>query len=121
VNATPFSTRLARAGLRLLMFAVPVLIACCYGVRQMFRHGRVVDRQTGAGIAGIQVEGLRDDGTPAFSVASASDGGFTVSEEHPPASLRATDVDGALNGEYVTTVVPYDPTGADPLLRLDHP
>lgn len=100
---------LAHVLLKLMTAAIPVVIAACYGPSyRYYKSGKVVDKQTGAGISAISVtcqdaaEKLLD------SAVTTADGSFILAYDTSCARLLAEDTDGELNGAYVTTSVPFD-------------
>jgi putative lipoprotein (rSAM/lipoprotein system) len=105
----------ARLGLKLLTLFVPVTIAACYGGPVRFSAcGKIVDAQSQAPIAGVEVRCTdgTTTGTPSFSYAGEpvngwSSGDFCADADTPSqcTSLLFTDVDGATNGTYQTKTV----------------
>lgn len=112
---------LAKLGLWVLGTAVPVFIAACYGIAYRFnRAGHVVDRQSGAGIAGIEVACLQGE-TETDIAYSSEDGSFSLNFDEPCESVRATDVDGDMNGgAYQSTTVPLPEPEETFVIEMDH-
>ena len=101
----------ARFLLWIVTGAVPFVIAACYGVMYSFsRNGRVVDAVTHTGIQGIQVT-CRAGGYVQSMANSATDGSFVIDYDQPCETVELTDVDGAANGSYQATTVPFTSSG----------
>lgn len=131
-------TRLYRAAVYLVTFAIPVVIAACYGVGYRYRKGgTVLDKQTRGSISEIDVSCDFDGGTsPTFR--TGDDGVFQIQSDQNCINLRAVDtlgppVDGGAvdagstnadggtgprTARYATKTVPND-TASDQTLELD--
>jgi len=104
---------ISRALLRLFTLAVPVVLAACYGPPSEWRaskRGKVIDRDTHEGIAGIELSCLREDGSVENSDYSNFDGSFTLGYDTSCATIEAKDVDGTQNGSYTKTSMPFSET-----------
>jgi hypothetical protein len=98
---------LTRAALAALSSVVSVFMACAYGVPWRFeKSGRVVTAGTSVGIPGIQA-GCVLGGGLAASATTDADGHFTLHIDDTCDELRFTDVDGAANGAWQQTVLPF--------------
>jgi hypothetical protein len=92
---------LSRALLKLMTLCFPVVIAACYGPAYRYsKDGKVIDKETHLGIAGIKVDCVLADGTVQDSTTTSPDGSFSLSYDIACSSLAASDVDGELNGKY---------------------
>lgn len=103
--------------LRAVTTTVPVVIAACYGMAYRYtRQGRVVDRATGQGVAGMKVTCAQGGAT----ASTGADGAFTLPDDDRCDSVQVEDADGAANGAYAPgnatlprghqeTVIPVDP------------
>jgi hypothetical protein len=107
----------ARFLLWIVTGAVPFVIAACYGVMYSFsRSGRVVDAVTHQGIEGIQVT-CRIGGMSGSVTSSWTDGNFLLDYDQPCDEVQFVDVDGAANGSYQATTVPF-PASGDLLVEM---
>lgn len=98
---------LARAALAALGSVVTVFIACAYGVPWRYvKAGRVLDAATGQGIPGIRAGCRLGAGLVSYDVADA-DGDFELHVDSRCDELRFDDVDGAANGAYASTALPF--------------
>jgi hypothetical protein len=106
----------ARYALRALTSVVPLFIAACYGVPGTYRHGKVIDRATKAGVAGM-VECLDLQEQTVLSTATTTDPGsegmFSMATDGC-AFLRASDTQHA----YQTATVPL-PSGNPLVIELE--
>jgi len=99
----------------------PVVIAACYGMESEFTHysynGRVVDRITGQGIEGIQVNcggGVLGYSDP------RGDFWLTPSATCPTReNVLFKDIDGAENGSYQDRTVPFLEVANAGIVELD--
>src|SRR5512140_485932 len=111
---------LTRAALAALSSVVSVFIACAYGTPWRYvKSGRVVGVGTSVGIPGIRV-GCAVGATFSDVANTDADGLFTLHVEDACDEVRFTDVDGAANGAWQETVLPFvaaDETGL--LVELD--
>ncbi len=99
--------RLSRLVLSLGLLGLPWVIACAYGTYYKYsKAGRVIDRDTHAGVAGIEVECLVGGKVQSSSV-SGPDGDVQLRYDEPCETLRATDSDGSQNGLYAETTMPH--------------
>ncbi len=87
--------QIARAALRLVLLAVPCVIAACYGMSARFtKQGRVIDKDSHVGVGDIKVGCIDSTGKEVASaitttawVDPASDGG----ERAPDAGVEVPD------------------------------
>jgi hypothetical protein len=100
---------LARAALAALGSVTTLFIACAYGVPWRYsKSGHVLDATTRQGITGIQVACVDAQGQAVRETRSASGGVFSLGVDSCDA-LAFSDVDGAANGAYAPTTVPFTP------------
>jgi hypothetical protein len=103
-------TKIARFLLWALTSMFSFAIACAYGMFYNYsRGGRVLDAVTHAGIAGINVS-CRSGGAVDSSAVTAADGTFGL-EGYNCETVVAEDVDGAVNGSYLTATTPLPASG----------
>jgi len=102
---------IARACLRVVMLTLPVVIAACYGMPAKFsKNGKVIDKQTQAGIADIRVSCVEANGTVSASASSyGTDGAFILYYDTACDHLDATDTVTNYAGaaRYQETTVPF--------------
>lgn len=142
-------TKLYRALVYLVTFAIPVVIAACYGPAYRYRKGgKVLDKQNRAPISQIDVS-CEYDGGSSYPSRTGSDGVFQITTDETCLNLRAVDALGAGDGgvvdagttdagtadggastdggtdgglrtaRYATKVVPADNSGAEQTIELD--
>lgn len=102
--------RLLHRGLLWIITAItPVFIAACYGAQAVFaKAGRVVDQETGDGIAGVQVTCVVDPAEGSTTVVTDEEGKFVLDYAGVCNSVRVEDVDGPANGgEYETLTTAF--------------
>jgi hypothetical protein len=93
----------------------PVVLAACYGPPSMMISGKVVDRDTKAGIPEIQLNCRAGDKPQGEIVRSGADGSFALSGRFCE-TIEVRDMDGPQNGGlYADETVPAPPHG-EPLL-----
>lgn len=96
--------------LGLVTSAVPLVIAACYGVAYTFsQRGRVVDKNSKAGVAGLRVE-CRSTGNSVTDISySETDGQFFLSTMNAGscANVQVSD-EREVGKHYATTTVPSD-------------
>ncbi len=111
--------RVSRCLLGLVTCVVPVFIAACYGVMNTFsQRGRVVDKDTKAGIAGLRVECRNANQTVTDMTHSAQDGAFALyAESASSCATVAVDDDREAGARYASTTVPSD-TGKDLVIEV---
>jgi hypothetical protein len=115
---------LARAALAALGSMTSFFIACAYGVPWRYdKSGHVVDATTRQGIAGIRVACTAADvpGTPRIvqETRTGPSGEFHLGVDACDA-LDVADVDGAENGSYAGTTLPFTPADEyDLVVELD--
>ena len=100
--------RIKKALLGLVTVMSPVVLAACYGpaYKEIEFSGKVVDRETKAGVSGARVECLVD-GEALSTVHSGVDGVFNLASPIPCDAFRVIDVDaGANGGPYQEQTVP---------------
>ncbi|MHB8872533.1 MAG: hypothetical protein ACYC8T_02495 [Myxococcaceae bacterium] len=84
--------KLYRALVYLVTFAIPVVIAACYGMSYRYRRGgRVLDKTTSAPISQIDVKCESGDGGFAKVDTTGSDGEFQVEDSLPCPSIQFVD------------------------------
>ena len=103
--------RISRCLLGLVTCVVPVFIAACYGVMNTFsQRGRVVDKNTKAGVAGLRVECLDASQTVTDMTHSAADGAFALhAESASSCTTVAVDDDRGSAAQYASTTTSPDP------------
>jgi GMP synthase-like glutamine amidotransferase len=110
---------MSRKALWVVTAVSPVVIAACYGMEYMFsRHGVVVDRSTGAGIAGIKVT-CRSSTYGDTVDYSTNSGQFWLENDDACSAVAFEDVDGALNGSYQSRTVAVSEVEDDGIVELD--
>jgi len=112
---------LARACLRVVMLTIPVVIAACYGApARLTRNGKVIDKQTSAGIENIGVWCATFDGmaTGDSALTYDSSGDFTLYyfDSNNCYQLVATDNQRPIR--YQETKVPL-PSSGDVTIQMD--
>jgi hypothetical protein len=94
--------------LGLVTSAIPVVIAACYGVAYTFsQRGRVVDKSSKAGVAGLKVECRSTSNAVGDISYSESDGQFSLfaTSSDSCTNVRVTD-EREVGTHYATTTVP---------------
>jgi hypothetical protein len=97
--------------LGLVTSAIPVVIAACYGVAYTFsQRGRVVDKSTKAGVAGLKVECRSSSNAVSDMSYSENDGQFSLFATNSAScvNVRVTD-EREIGARYATATVPSDP------------
>ena len=70
---------ISRFLLGIVTFVIPVVIAACYGLAYTFtQRGRVIDKNSKAGVAGLRVDCRSASNATTDSTLSASDGAFDL-------------------------------------------
>ncbi len=115
---------IAKPVLWLLTSAIPVFIAACYGAYydESRAAGKVVDKETGEGIADILVSCLSPGGSVIDQTYTlAGDGAFEIwyQDLDPCETLRFEDVDGEVNGEFQVLELPFDPEAGELTVELE--
>ncbi len=83
--------KLARACLRLTLFALPMAIAACYGmVARYNKEGKVVDKDTHESLSDITVKCVDAQGA-VLGTATSYSGNFTLPHDEPCDHLEASD------------------------------
>jgi hypothetical protein len=102
--------RVARLLLRLVVMAIPVVIAACYGIPYRFsRGGKVLDRQTRQGVEGISVTCLGANGE-SFEDHSDAQGQFVL---HYDERCEVLELEDTLSGT-LPEGGPSNPAGTGP-------
>ena len=129
--------RVWRAAVYLVTFAIPVVIAACYGPSFKYRKGgKVLDKATRAPISQIEVT-CEKDGGYSYPESTTADGTFNLQYNEPCDDVKAVDqlggpgdagtlgADAGLDdagmrkARYQTKTVPFDNSAADLTIELD--
>jgi len=125
----------------MLTAAVPVFIAACYGINYQYsKKGRVLDKETRAGIANIEVScvdpaavapvvdagagedagATEDAGYRPSGFSSSDDGSFYWGGFEPCNKLKFEDIDGQENGGlYLTKIEPFSDSEQELVVEME--
>jgi hypothetical protein len=104
--------RISRLLLGIVTGIVPVFIAACYGIANSFsQHGKVVDKTSKAGVAGLRVECLSGSNNVSDMTHTAADGAFALyTMSASSCTTIAVDDDREAGARYASTRVASDPS-----------
>ncbi len=102
--------RVSRFLLGMVTTSIPVVIAACYGMMYQFsQRGRVIDRNSKAGVAGLRVECRTDSNSMTDRTYSASDGSFDLhTTSSDDCTTIAVDDDRESGARYASTTARPD-------------
>lgn len=102
--------RVSRFLLGIVTTSIPVVIAACYGMMYEFsQRGKVVDKSSKAGVAGLRVECRSETNTMTDRTYTATDGAFTLSTTSSSACKTiAVDDDRESGARYASTTAQPD-------------
>jgi len=107
--------KLYRALVQLVTYAIPVVIAACYGPVYRYRKGgKVLDSQTKAPISQIDLTCDQGDGSQTWS-RTFEDGTFELGYDTPCVEVRAEDT----GARYANKTVPFDAAAPELVIELD--
>jgi hypothetical protein len=110
---------IARACLKLVILAIPVTIAACYGMMTRYnKRGYVIDKQTRQGIDGVEVKCILSGGAIGASNISTN-GAFDLYYDTLCDHLEAEEApaDGAVR--YKKTSVPFDENSSTVTIEME--
>lgn len=104
--------KMSRFLLGIVTTAIPVVIAACYGMAYQFsQRGKVVNKTTKAGVAGLRVECRTDSNAMTDRTYSATDGSFDLyTSSRGGCKTIAVDDDRESGARYASTTADPDPS-----------
>lgn len=104
--------RMSRFLLGIVTTAIPVVIAACYGMAYEFaQRGKVVNKSTKAGVAGLRVECRTESNAMTDRTYTASDGAFALhAASQDGCRTIAVDDDRESGARYASTTAASDPS-----------
>ncbi len=102
--------RVSRYLLGIVTCAVPVFIAACYGIAMSFsQRGRVIDKDSKAGVGGLRVECLTASSAVSDMTTTALDGAFDLhTADQASCTTIAVDDQRAASSHYASTTAKSD-------------
>jgi hypothetical protein len=102
--------RVSRFLLGIVTTSIPVVIAACYGMMYEFsQRGKVVDKSSKSGVAGLRVECRSETNTMTDRTYTATDGAFALSAASSSACRTiAVDDDRESGARYASTTAQSD-------------